>query len=172
MSVSLRPVRSDADTAAVGALHLASRAAAYAGLVPADALDWVTADAMGAWWTERWRWERETHLLTVAAEGATIVGFSYVGPSETPGAAELYGLHVVPDRVGSGVGRALMISALDQLRGYGQPRAVLWVLDGNARARRFYERGGWVADGARREEPIGTASTVQLRYAKELGGST
>jgi GNAT superfamily N-acetyltransferase len=172
VTVSLRPVRSAAEAAAVGPVHLASRAAAYAGLIPADALDATPAAAMAQWWAERWRWEHDTHLLTVAVDGPAVVGFTYVGPSETPGAAELYGVHVAPERVGTGVGRLLMVSALEQLRGLGEPRAVLWVLAGNARARRFYERGGWAADGAERSEPIGTAMTVQLRYGKELGGST
>jgi len=157
---------------AVGALHRASRAAAYADLVPAEALAGPSAAALGEWWAERWTWERDTHLCTVAVDGDDLVGFTYVGPSETPGAAELYGIHVAPDRVGTGTGRLLMASALGQLRGLGEPRAVLWVLAGNARARRFYERGGWGQDGGIRREPIGTAVTTQLRYAKELVGST
>ncbi|GAA0796119.1 GNAT family N-acetyltransferase [Spirilliplanes yamanashiensis] len=172
MSVVLRPVATHADLMAVGALHLASRASAYAGLIPAGALAATPAAAMGEWWAERWRWEADTHRLTVADDGGTIVGFTYTGPSETPGAAELYGIHVAPDRVGSGVGRLLMISALEQLRAHGEPRAVLWVLEGNARARRFYERGGWVDEGVARTGHVGSAPTVQRRYGKELGGST
>jgi GNAT superfamily N-acetyltransferase len=167
----LRPAASDADLRAVGALHLDSRAAAYAGLIPAAALSGTSAAAMGAWWAERWRWERDTHRLTVAVDGTAVVGFCYVGPSETEGAAELYGIHVAPAHVGTGVGRLLMSSALDQLRAIA-PRAVLWVVEGNARAGRFYERGGWAPDGVTRTEPVGTALTVQLRYARELGGST
>lgn len=172
MTVSLCPVLSDADTAAVGALHLASRAATYAGLVPVGALSGISAEAMGEWWAERWRWERDTHLFTLAVDGDAVVGFTYVGPSEVAGAAELYAIHVAPDRVGTGTGRLLMESALTQLRGLGEPRAVLWVLGGNTRARQFYERGGWSPDGTTRDEMMGRAMTSQLRYAKELGGST
>jgi hypothetical protein len=54
-----------------------------------------------------------------------------------------------------------MLDALPHLGAY----AVLWVLEGNARARRFYERGGWAADGTTRDEPMGGEMTHQLRYA-------
>jgi hypothetical protein len=42
---------------------------------------------------------------------------------------------------------------------------VLWVLEGNSRARRFYERGGWAFDGTTRDVPYGDETAHQLRYA-------
>jgi ribosomal protein S18 acetylase RimI-like enzyme len=165
MSVVLR-TGTDHDLAAVGALHYRSRAAAYAGLVPPEALTFGSPEALGAWWLERYRWERDTHRLTVAERDGTIIGFSYLGPSEEPGVTELYAIHVAPDQVGTGAGRSLMRDALKQL---GE-RAVLWVVEGNTRARRFYEKGGWVADGTTREAPIGAVITRQLRYAMSGSG--
>jgi ribosomal protein S18 acetylase RimI-like enzyme len=169
----LRPA-GPADVAAVGAVHVESRRAAYAGLVADEALDAVPAEAMAAWWAERYRWEGDTHRLVVAVAGGEVVGFTYTGPSEVPDAGELYAIHVLPEHQGTGIGRALMVDALTALTAHGA-RAVLWVLDGNAHARRFYERGGWTADGEVREAPIGPATTRQLRYARILprqGGST
>jgi hypothetical protein len=51
------------------------------------------------------------------------------------------------------------------------PRAYLWVLAENARARRFYERGGWTADGVTRTEAIGGEPVLQLRYLLESGNA-
>jgi GNAT superfamily N-acetyltransferase len=163
----------DSDLAAVGALHHRSRTDAYAGLVSAAGLAAGSAEAMGEWWAERWRWERDVCRLTVAADGDTVIGFSYLGPSETPDAVELYAIHVDPTRVGTGVGRLLMAGALHDLAAMsmsepGRDRAVLWVLVGNTRARRFYERAGWVPDGAERLAPIGPELVAQLRYARSL----
>jgi len=158
-----------ADLAAVGSLHARSRDRAYAGLVPADALRAVPAAALAQWWTQRWAYERDSHALTVATDGdAAVLGFSYVGPSRTRRAAELYAIHVDPDRQGTGVGRALMIDALGRLGRYGQPTAVLWVLSANAPARQFYEAGGWCCDGVTRRAPLGPAVTRQLRYSRAL----
>ena len=163
MTVQLRTA-TDADLAAVGDLHYRSRAAAYAGLVSPTALTFGDGGALGEWWTERWRWEKDTHHLTVAVDDGTVVGFSYVGPSPTAGVSELYAIHVDPDRVGTGVGRLLMADALK----YAGPRAVLWVLEGNDRARRFYEKGGWVTDGETRQAPVGGEVTHQVRYVRSL----
>jgi GNAT superfamily N-acetyltransferase len=154
----------DADLPAVGDLHYRSRADAYAGLVSPTALTFGDGGALGEWWAERLRWENDTHRLTVAVDGDTVVGFTYVGPSPAAGVCELYAIHVAPERVGTGVGRMLMTDALPYLG----PRAVLWVLEGNTRARRFYEKGGWVADGETRQAPMGGVVTHQVRYARSL----
>jgi GNAT superfamily N-acetyltransferase len=158
----------DADLFAVGAVHHRSRVEAYAGILSAETLDRSTADAFGAWWSERYKWERDTHRLTVADAGGEVVGFTYVGPSETEGAVELYGIHVEPGLVGTGLGRRLMIDALAQLAELGGERAVLWVLDANAVARRFYDRGGWTPDGTTRVEPVNGEPVSQLRYSHPL----
>lgn len=49
-------------------------------------------------------------------------------------------LGVVPHRLGTGLADDLMVLLPLDVTG-------LWVLEANARARRFYERRGWVADG-------------------------
>jgi RimJ/RimL family protein N-acetyltransferase len=167
MTVLLRPA-DDADLIAVGALHHRSRAAAYADLVPPETFAARGPEAMSAWWVERWKWERETHLMTVAEADGELAGFTYVGPSETDRAAELYAIHLAPERVGSGLGRELMINALKQLATLGAERAVLWVLADNPVARRFYERGGWTPDGATRVAPINDRPLEQLRYTHPL----
>jgi hypothetical protein len=43
---------------------------------------------------------------------------------------------------------------------------VLWVLAGNARARRFYEIAGWVADGAERTSEVFGATVSEVRYRR------
>ena len=151
----------DRDTPAVGALHYRSRAAAYAHLLSPAALAFGSPEALGEWWLERLRWERHTHCLTVAVDEGAIVGFTYLGPSAEAGVMELGAIHVDPAYVGCGVGRQLMRDALEYLG----DRAVLWVLAGNERARRFYERGGWFFDGTTRDAPMGGETTLQLRYS-------
>ena len=166
MSALLRTA-SDLDLTAVGDVHHRSRAAAYAHILSPGAAG-GSAAALGEWWTERYRWERDTHVLTVADRDGSIVGFTYVGPSETEGAVELYAIHVLPELVGTGVGRQLMTDALTRLASMGGERAVLWVLAANDRARRFYESGGWSPDGATRVEAVSGEPVEQLRYSRPL----
>jgi GNAT superfamily N-acetyltransferase len=162
----------DSDLLAVGGLHLRSRASAYAHILSAEALAGGNAQPLGEWWAERWKWERDTHRLTIAEENGEIAGFTYVGPSSEPGTAELYAIHVDPVHIGTGVGKKLMTHAECQLREIGATRGVLWVLEENARARRFYERGGWRPDGTTRVENLSGELVPELRYGKTLVGGS
>ena len=51
--------------------------------------------------------------------------------------------------LGTGAGRPMMMSsAVTELARAGYAAAILWVLDANDRARRFYAPAGWKEDGA------------------------
>jgi ribosomal protein S18 acetylase RimI-like enzyme len=101
-----------------------------------------------------------------------VIGFVTFGPSrdrDTVGMGEIYALYVDPGRYEGGVGRMLMAHARRRLKEAGFEAAVLWVLLGNERAARFYEREGWEADGAtREEEPYGITSNVRRFHLGEL----
>jgi putative acetyltransferase len=66
----------------------------------------------------------------------------------------LDGLYVVPGRWGRGVAAELHDHVLERLWAQGSERCHLWVLEDNARARRFYERRGWRLNGETRVVPF------------------
>jgi GNAT superfamily N-acetyltransferase len=100
-----------------------------------------------------------------------IVGFATFGPSrdaDASGLGEIYALYVDPESYGGGTGRLLMAEARRRLHDAGMNEAILWVLRGNKRAQRFYEREGWKPDGATRlEQPYGIVSNV-ARFRRPL----
>jgi GNAT superfamily N-acetyltransferase len=105
----------------------------------------------------------------VAEQEGEIVGFVAVGASRDPGTdGELFAIYVHPEHWGTGVGRALIEAGEDELRRLGHEEAVLWVLDDNPKARRFYEIAGWAVDGAAREIEIFGFDVAEVRYAKRL----
>jgi len=60
-----------------------------------------------------------------------------------------------------------MDTALSGLRAGGYQRVVLWVLTGNTRARRFYDKAGFAPDGA--TNILAALGYVEeLRYARPL----
>ena len=74
---------------------------------------------------------------------------------------------LVPQQTADDLDRSLA-EARRRLWEAGFVDALLWVLDGNDRAVRFYEGEGWTADGARREErPYGVVSNVS-RFRRPL----
>jgi GNAT superfamily N-acetyltransferase len=97
-----------------------------------------------------------------------VVGFAWTGLSrdgDATGLAELYAINLHPDAWGRGAGSALLRAAQAEIAGRGHDEAVLWVVPGNTRARRFYERHGWTSD------PIEVADGVsvpELRYRRSL----
>lgn len=103
-----------------------------------------------------------------------IVGFSRLaqaGPiaAPPPYSAELTHLYVHPGAQAAGIGRRLMEGAIEIADVEGHRRVLLWVLEGNQHARRFYERFGFVYEGARRTDPeLLGGDAAEARYVIEL----
>jgi len=92
------------------------------------------------------------YTILIAADDARIVGYAKLGPVVFPGdwpadAIELHQLYVLADAHGTGVGPALMDWAIDAARATGASQLVLSVFVDNHRARRFYERRGFIDIG-------------------------
>ncbi|MBV9093965.1 MAG: hypothetical protein JO132_08830 [Streptosporangiaceae bacterium] len=61
-----------------------------------------------------------------------------------------------------------MAAALERLAAAGFEQAILWVLDSNVRARRFYEAGGWSTDGAVKDDDSRGFRMTEVRYRRPL----
>jgi ribosomal protein S18 acetylase RimI-like enzyme len=156
----IRPATPD-DAEAVARVHVETWRAAYAHALSPEGLASLSV-------TERTELHRRSPPVVAELDGE-IVGFVSVGPgtdADTDG--ELYAIYVLPDHWGSGVGRALMQAGEERLRELGHQHAILWVLEDNPRARRFYEAAGWRLDGARRPIEIFGQPLPEIRYEKSL----
>jgi GNAT superfamily N-acetyltransferase len=166
VTVLVRPA-SAADAAAIDEIRRRGWEAAYGALLSADAFaDWDAA-ANTTRIVERLR--AGSWRAVVAVEDDRVLGFASFGPCRDDGpsgAAELYGLYVDPDRTSGGIGSALLAAATAQL---SRP-VLLWVLEQNHGARRFYERAGWRPDGARKPARLlGGIEVPELRYRLDGG---
>ncbi|MFH7597923.1 GNAT family N-acetyltransferase [Streptomyces racemochromogenes] len=162
-----------ADIEAVSAIRVRGWQAAYVGMVPRAHLDAMTVEEDAArrreWFSRPGRTARD---LVAVGDGGP-VGWICYGPGQdgTPGPAgtgEVHALYVAPDLIGMGIGRTLLDEAHARMRGEGFPASALWVLAGNARARRFYERAGYRPDGATRDDVYEEVTLTELRYARPL----
>lgn len=81
---------------------------------------------------------------------------------------EVYALYVAPDLIGTGIGRGLLTEAHAAMTGRGFETSALWVLQDNLRARRFYERAGYRADGATQDDVYDDVTLSELRYRRAL----
>ncbi len=174
--VLIRPA-TVADADGMATAHLEAWRVGYRGLLPDEFLDGMDQGRRSAAWVQELSEDDGSGSQTlVASVGGRIAGLSTVGPyrdePEDDGPAdlcELWMLNVHPDYWGSGVAQHLMAEAVELLRsGRPEPRAALWVLDGNARGRRFYEKEGWSWDGGQKHDTIGEATVTELRYVRDL----
>lgn len=166
MDVRIRQAVAD-DADAIEAIRRRGWQAAYRGLVPDDYLDSLS-DSFDATRWRAWLEEQGDERGWVAERDGTVVGFVTAGPSRDEDAGErtgeIYGLYVEPRLFGTGVGRALIGRALADLRDRGFAPVTLWVLHGNTRAKRFYERAGFVLDGTEKHEPREWFTMHEVRY--------
>jgi ribosomal protein S18 acetylase RimI-like enzyme len=156
-----------ADAHAIGALAARAWRAAYAGLLTSDILTRLDADEQGDEWAG-YLSELPTHDRVWVVEPTGVVcGFARTGPcpdADLPaGAGEVHGLYLDPDRIGTGLGRRLYGHAVADLAERGHDPIVVWHFAENRRAARFYERAGFVLDGARRPSGFGIPEVRRRR---------
>jgi GNAT superfamily N-acetyltransferase len=155
-----------ADAQAVARLHVRSWQSAYRGLIAQAYLDSLEPES----WAARYMFGRMGFQLPatqVAVDGSTICGLVTTGlcrDEDLSNFGELMEIYVDPAYLRTGVGRLLIAAARNRLRRVGVTAAALWVLDGNADARRFYERDGWRFDGTHRTSTYGDVPTDEVRY--------
>lgn len=153
----------------VARVHVEAWRSAYRGIIPQEFLDSLDVRQRARNYT--FDAESATHLTWIALEGGTVVGFVTVGQSretDTLSLGEVQALYVATDRWRSGVGSTLLEKAEGLLRAAGNDAAYLWVLEENARGRRFYESQGWGDDGHQQIIELGGRPLVELRYRKKL----
>ncbi len=150
MRLLLRPAeRADAED--IAKLHVRTWQAAYHNLVPADYLASLSVERRLAIWMQEVA--STTSELLVAADDNGVLGFVNFGAARDAAAheaaGEIYALYVAPEYWGQGLGRTLCRRAVERLVLRGRRSCYLWMLEGNARAARFYERAGFSLDAGK-----------------------
>ncbi len=159
------------DAVEIAGVHVRSWRETYQGLLPARFLDGMTMGREFAFW----RALLHRHLVEldeaafVAEAGAEAVGFGACGQARDRAATwdgEISMVYVLRAHQHSGLGRALMGLMADFLITRGFFSAGLWVVDGNSRARAFYEHLGGKMAGRRTERMRG-ADVATTAYVFE-----
>ncbi|TVY99672.1 GNAT family N-acetyltransferase [Trebonia kvetii] len=169
----VRPARVE-DAGQIALVHVRSWQGAYRGLIPQAFLDGLdVAQRTRTWERALAETDNPRAGVLVADDGGSVVGFVGYFPSRDPDAdpdliGEIGAIYVLPGAWGGGSGRRLMEAALGRLAGAGFTQVTLWVLDSNDRARRFYEAGGWSADGAAKQDDSRGFPLSEVRYRRSL----
>jgi GNAT superfamily N-acetyltransferase len=159
--IVVRPVR-DVDAEALGRVHATCWHETYDHLISKAALENVSPKRLAELWTH-WAAQGPEFRMSAALVGGEIVGFVGSGPArdrDAPRLRELYFIYLLDAYHGTGIGQKLFDAAV------GDDRVYLWVAKDNPRAHRFYQRNGFVADGAEQLQPFLGEEILEVRLVR------
>ncbi len=153
----------ESDRAELNELYLASWKAGYKGLLPQDFLDELTA--------ERWEGKFLDEGSFVVVKDGKIVAHCHARAADEPkmrGWGEIHTMYTHPDYWERGYGSAVFEQAEKWLSEIGFDDVYLYVLEGNERAKRFYNAHGYLPNGDTLCCDIGGVIVTDYRYVKRL----
>ena len=159
----------DAET--IARLHVEGWQGAYGGLIDQGYIDSQTVQLRTEKWQEIFTQGESTTLLATFEDKP--VGFVSYGPLRTapPGTSkirplytsEIYAIYLAPDFFRKGIGTQLMSAATHDLKTKKHQSTCLWVLEGNKRARGFYDKMGGQRIGKKMVE-FGPTKAKEICY--------
>ena len=165
LHMEIRYINETDDRLAVSHVYEASWKSAYQGIVPQTYLDsipagrWISSLKNPAW-----------HTL-VMLDNDLIAGTSSYCASRferMKGYGEIISIYLLPEYCGKGYGKRLLQAAVDGLYKIGFTDIFLWVLEGNNRARQFYEKFGFIITGDYLDDNIGGKPLRELQYVYHI----
>lgn len=177
---AVRPAAPD-DVDTIVAIQAGTWSAAYAALVPAEALEQLRSPAARAAWSGAV--SDDAGYVLVATEGDWTVGFAAAARASGPVAdaadhatadhaatvwGEIGALLVEPRWGRRGHGGRLLAAAAAVLRDAGALDGLAWVPEADEASRRFYARAGWEPDGAVRVLDTGDGELREVRLTGPL----
>lgn len=166
------------DAPKLAEIHVAVWRAAYADHMPPEFLAGMRVEERTAMWQKALS-EPNPRIVTVSLnETGDPVAFCVYGPSRDQDAkdtdvGELIAINVHPSAWHKGHGKALCLRVLAHARSQQWPVVTLWVLRGNTRARAFYERLGFEADGTDKQDTKLVGFVLhEVRYQMRIGNAS
>lgn len=160
--VLIRPIR-DVDAEAMGRVHAQVWHETYDGMVSRAALEAVSPRRLADLWTH-YAQRGPEHRHAAALVDGEIVGFAASGPArdaDAPAERELYFVYLLDTWHRKGIGRRLFDAVVDD----GEP-LYGWIAKGYPGGTGFYEKRGFVLDGAEREELFLGETLTEVRFSR------
>ncbi|MGI6464581.1 MAG: GNAT family N-acetyltransferase [Methanobacterium sp.] len=154
----------------VATVHVHSWQAAYRNIIPDEYLLRLNVEKSAERFAKDFIiYKGKTYYYAAELKGKIIgnLAVSKCRDDDKPDAGEIIGIYLLPSYWGMGYGRKMMEFGINKLHELGYSYCCLWVLENNIRARKFYEKYGFIFDGTKKEINLGRP-LVEIRYMLSL----
>jgi len=150
------------DAEAIAVVHLSSWKNAYTDIIPSDYLEQLSTTKKAKTLKAKLYGACNTGYF-VAICNESIIGFIVLSKEEGKGdIGEICALYLLKEHQGKGFGKKMMDYVMMTFKNEGINKVVLWVLEKNMLARRFYEKYGFKKTEAKKNIYVGkTLSEVK-----------
>ncbi len=161
---SIRPA-SVVDAAEIARVQTLSWQTSYRGILPDSILDTMDTARRASMRREILLDSEALNLVAYDTTYGDLVGFCNAGPSrrQGPRVGELYEIYIVDQAKRYGLGRELFEGTTAWCRSRQMTSLIIWVLQQNTHARRFYEAMGG-REGARTQSSVRGYPVVEQAY--------
>ncbi|MBE6764609.1 MAG: GNAT family N-acetyltransferase [Ruminococcaceae bacterium] len=165
--MEIRYINQDDDLLEISNIYESSWKFAYKDIIPQDYLDSIPKGR----WANRINKEGMNNLILI--ENGSIIGTSCFCKSRWENYndyGEIVSIYFLPDYMGKGYGSHLLKRCVEELKSLGYNRLLLWVLEDNIRARRFYEKNGFVCSDEYLNDTIAGKELREVMYTYCVSG--
>lgn len=138
---------------------------AYKNIIPQDYLDSIPE---GRWATSISRPGRCNLVMTEKGRIIGTAAFCASRWEQYSDCGEIVSIYFLPEYIGKGYGQQLLEACVGELTKSGYSKILLWVLEDNYRARRFYEKNGFVRTDDYLDDNIGGKELREIMYMKTV----
>jgi RimJ/RimL family protein N-acetyltransferase len=167
-----------ADAPGLAEIHVAAWRAAYADHMPSEFLAGMRVEDRTAMWQKTLSEPSPLTFAVSVNQAGEPMAFCVYGPSRDQDAkgtdiGEMIAINVHSSAWRQGHGQDLCRCVLDYAKSQRWSAVTLWVLHGNTRARAFYEKLGFEADGTEKQDAKLVGFVLhEVRYQMRIGNAS
>lgn len=163
--MKIRLLEQNDDLYEISSIYENSWKYAYKDIIPQDYLDSIPE---GRWAKGINREGMRNLVVTDNNKYVGTAGFCRSRWEKYSDYGELVSIYFLPEYIGKGYGKHLLDRCLKELKEMGFDRVLLWVLEDNIRARRFYSKNGFICTDEFIDDNIGGKNLREVMYIKDI----
>ena len=159
--MEIRYISEDDDLTKISDIYERSWKHAYKGIIPQEYLDGIPR---GRWAKSITREGMKNLVMTENGVFIGTAGFCRSRWEKYGDFGEIVSIYLLPEHTCKGKGSQLLRRCIEELKKLGYTELLLWVLEENTAARKFYEKNGFICAEEYLNDSIGGRELREVMY--------